>query len=579
MYLSSSLLLGSLAAGQSARSVNDIPLKVKPPQTTTTPLAQAKAVSFGSPRITHSDGVTRLTFDLPAGMTYTMVPTFGGLRLDIGGVRVTPASALRLAENLTEYRAGNGQILMGTPFPLSLSDGWRVTEGGTSSNRTLTVELGALLHGGAESISNPSARVLAVARTTPAAQANLQEAVPATDVSARSVSTSDLPPGDSVKHTPSTLHPAPAALTETDTSRPSTLVGRIPGNAPANATVAAPRIGKNPGITRMVVDLPPGTGYRIVPTQLGLRVELLGVSVNSSRLSQQSISNEVRSWRYESSDEGTNLTILTGAPSTSRSAWRSQVLPPVEGDTRSRLVLDISPALANLTPMTAREKQLGTVPAMRVSSGLATLGVPYTTRPRVVIDPGHGGKDPGAVGAIVEKNVTLDVAKRVRNLLTDMGFEVIMTRETDRELHPVKDVDLKMRAQSATPGTQMFVSIHVNATEANAALTGYGIETWWNPNHNLSYDLATTLQRDMVKTTGAFDRGVKSYRSLSVLRNSKIPAALVEVGFTSHPVDGLNLTNNNYLERVAVGIATGIRDALMTGKSASGKPPAMATGK
>lgn len=174
--------------------------------------------------------------------------------------------------------------------------------------------------------------------------------------------------------------------------------------------------------------------------------------------------------------------------------------------------------------------------------------------------------------------MTLDVARRVRDLLVAAGVDAVLTRETDRELHPDKNTDLQMRAKMGTPGTQMFVSIHVNATEASAALAGYGIETWWNPNHALSYQLATVLQRDMVDVTGAFDRGIKGYRSLSVLRNSRIPAALVEIGFTSHPVDGQNLADNNYLDRVAMGIASGIRDALMTGVSAAGKPAASAVG-
>ncbi|GGI90066.1 N-acetylmuramoyl-L-alanine amidase [Deinococcus wulumuqiensis] len=604
MLLSSALLLGSWAAAQTDPFLRTAPAQVKPtvrgaavggvvpaaapvrasanssksspaPAGGAETLAQAKTPSFGSPRISGTAEGTKLVFDLPKGMTYTLVPTFGGLRIDVGGVRVVPASALRLAEHLTEYRASSGQIIMGTPFPLSLSDGWRATEATIASgSRVLIVELGPRLRGGA---GNVGGRVLAAAPADARAQASLQAPVPVTDTAAGSVHTTDLPPGDSVRQQPGTPPPAPPApLPGADTARPSTLVGRIPGPLSSGATIQAPRIGKTPGVTRMVLDLPPGAGYRIVPGTLGLRVELLGVGLGSTPTNEQDTSAEVRSWRYEPSSEGVNLSIVTGSPTTSRSGWRAQVLPPLSGE-RSRLVLDISPAMANLTPLAPREKTLAAVPPMSASSGAAVLSLRASSvRPRVVIDPGHGGKDPGAVGTIVEKVVTLDVAKRVRDLLVAAGVDAVLTRDTDRELHPDKNTDLQMRAKMGTPGTQMFVSIHVNATEASTALKGYGIETWWNPNHDLSYQLATVLQRDMVDMTGAFNRGIKGYRSLSVLRNSRIPAALVEIGFTSHPVDGQNLTDNNYLERVSVGIASGIREALMTGVSASGKPAASA---
>ncbi|MFC6749760.1 N-acetylmuramoyl-L-alanine amidase family protein [Deinococcus aquaticus] len=108
----------------------------------------------------------------------------------------------------------------------------------------------------------------------------------------------------------------------------------------------------------------------------------------------------------------------------------------------------------------------------------------------------------------------------------------------------------------------------MNALEARSALKGYGVETWWNPNHPNSSALASLLQRNMVEQTGAFSKGLKNNQSLSVLRNSRIPAALVEIGFASHPVDGQNLKDSNYLDRVALGIAQGVREALVSGVTA-----------
>lgn len=190
-------------------------------------------------------------------------------------------------------------------------------------------------------------------------------------------------------------------------------------------------------------------------------------------------------------------------------------------------------------------------------------------QPRVVIAPGHGGHDPGGVGAVVEKQVALGVCLRVRDLLRAAGVEVVMTRETDQELSPDKATDLNLRAGMGTPGTQLYVSIHVNAMPPASALQGYGLETWWNPNHPLSSNFAAVIQKNVVAVTGAFSKGLKNNRSLAVLRNSAIPAALIEIGYISHPVDGLNLQNSNYLDRVALGIAQGVREALVTGLTVS----------
>ena len=78
-----------------------------------------------------------------------------------------------------------------------------------------------------------------------------------------------------------------------------------------------------------------------------------------------------------------------------------------------------------------------------------------------------------------------------------------------------------------------------------------------------------SLQQDAVAATAAYSRGLYNTQSLAVLRQSRIPAALIEIGYTSHPVDGLNLKDSNYLDRVAYGVASGIRDALQGGLGAN----------
>ena len=140
-----------------------------------------------------------------------------------------------------------------------------------------------------------------------------------------------------------------------------------------------------------------------------------------------------------------------------------------------------------------------------------------------------------------------------------------MTRSTDQALNADKATDLNARAALGLSGAQLFLSIHANSMEPANVLRGYGIETWWNKNNPGSPTFAGLLQKDVIQETGAFSQGLKNSRSLAVLRGSKVPAALIEIGFVGHPVDGGNLQDNNYLERVALGIARAVREALVTG--------------
>ncbi|MGI8747131.1 MAG: N-acetylmuramoyl-L-alanine amidase family protein, partial [Deinococcus sp.] len=335
--------------------------------------------------------------------------------------------------------------------------------------------------------------------------------------------------------------------------------GTVAGVALPGQGLGAPRIGKNPGLTRLVLDLPPGSSFRLTPLPLGLRVDITGVSVllDSAALG---ISPELLSWSYSPALAGVSVTLNTPTPISPRSGWRDVLLPPVEGSSLSRLAIDLSPALADTTPLGALA--LAPLP-LRVGGPLAFSGSPNV--PTVVLDPGHGGSDPGAIGVVVEKAVTLDVALRVRAYLEAAGVRVIMTRDRDVALNPDKAADLSLRAALGTGRARLFVSIHANSTEASSALRGYGVETWYNRNDPDSPALAALIQRDVTLVTAASSRGTKDFRSLAVLRESRIPAALVEIGYTSHPIDGQNLHDGNYLQRVAYGLAQGIRDALAGG--------------
>lgn len=229
----------------------------------------------------------------------------------------------------------------------------------------------------------------------------------------------------------------------------------------------------------------------------------------------------------------------------------------------------------------------------------APVSVPKARKVRVVIDPGHGGKDPGARGSygVVEKDVTLDISKRVARKLKDrLGFDVTLTRQTDEfvTLGRRKDVANRLEAD-------LFVSIHVNAAKNRRAR---GIESYYLKNTNdratlrlahlengvesliggdvstdadLSYILsdiiqgqkeadsiraARHLQRSLVgelkpRYTEVEDLGVKQGPFL-VLDGTYMAAVLVEVGFISNAAEAKRLASSNYRESLAEGLFEGI---------------------
>ena len=191
----------------------------------------------------------------------------------------------------------------------------------------------------------------------------------------------------------------------------------------------------------------------------------------------------------------------------------------------------------------------------------------------VVIDAGHGGKDPGTSSrtGYLEKDLVLDVALRTRAHLAAAGIRVILTRDGDRFW------ELEDRPYlAARGGGDVFVSLHLNAA---ASRTVQGVETFVTaaenhpptagagigkfpavPNNQFNHSnhvLGNQLQRALVGITRAEDRGLKHARFV-VLRNSAMPAALVECGFLSNAQEAQKLATPSYRESVALGVAQGI---------------------
>lgn len=165
----------------------------------------------------------------------------------------------------------------------------------------------------------------------------------------------------------------------------------------------------------------------------------------------------------------------------------------------------------------------------------------------IVIDPGHGGSDPGAVGigGIEEEDIVLDISLQVSSLLERQGAEVVLTRTSDRTVELAPRVDLAERS-----GADYFVSIHANAATVNAN----GVETFY---FSSGADLAQSIQDSIIDSTGMIDRGIKQARFF-VLTQTSMPSVLVEVGFVTGNQDVALLSNSRFRSQMAEAIARGI---------------------
>ena len=172
----------------------------------------------------------------------------------------------------------------------------------------------------------------------------------------------------------------------------------------------------------------------------------------------------------------------------------------------------------------------------------------------VVIDPGHGGRDPGAVGigGIQEKVINTTISNRVRQRLQEAGLTVLMTREGDQW------VDLDARAQFANRArADAFVSIHANAISM-ARPEVNGLETYYLASGER---LARSIHNSVLRNTDMRDRGVRQAR-FYVLRHTTMPAVLVETGFVTGAEDAARFRNPTAVNQIADGIARGILDYL-----------------
>jgi N-acetylmuramoyl-L-alanine amidase len=185
----------------------------------------------------------------------------------------------------------------------------------------------------------------------------------------------------------------------------------------------------------------------------------------------------------------------------------------------------------------------------------------------VFIDAGHGGVDPGAVGVnkTLEKDINLQISKRIQVLFTQAGSNVIMLREDDRDfgtsdkLLQRKREDLAYRIQKATDtNADIYLSIHANSFPDHSQ---YGAQVFYHPDSQDGKKLAESIQASLNKVAGK-KRVAKSNQSYFVLKNTDMVAVTIEVGFLSNAEEEKKLNQPDYQQRLAMAIFEGVGNYL-----------------
>lgn len=179
------------------------------------------------------------------------------------------------------------------------------------------------------------------------------------------------------------------------------------------------------------------------------------------------------------------------------------------------------------------------------------LATPRAIAATIVLDPGHGGHDPGGIPGqrVVEKHAALDVALRLRSRLQSLGHNVIMTRSTDVFVELSRRVEISNR----TPGKPLFISIHFNSAPNSDAR---GIETYFYDRRGLA--LAKSIHGRVVRASGEPDRGIRRAR-FYVLRYNRKPSVLLELGFLTNPREAAKVAKSaEYRQRLAFAVADGV---------------------
>ena len=197
---------------------------------------------------------------------------------------------------------------------------------------------------------------------------------------------------------------------------------------------------------------------------------------------------------------------------------------------------------------------------------IPTVVLPVTNKV-IVIDPGHGGLDPGAVGksGILEKDINLDIALKLQAFLEQSGCVIQLTRAIDESIHDKdnssirnkKNSDLKNRKKIIdTSQADAYISIHLNSFPQSQYK---GVQSFYPKDSEKGKGLAESIQKELKATLQISDnREALPIGGVYLMKNTKVPSAIIECGFLSNPEEEQKLSTEIYRKKVAWGIYMGI---------------------
>lgn len=181
-----------------------------------------------------------------------------------------------------------------------------------------------------------------------------------------------------------------------------------------------------------------------------------------------------------------------------------------------------------------------------------------TIEKTVVVDAGHGGGDPGKVGVngVVEKEINLLIADKVRDLLKERGIEVIMTRESDEMLEGSKSEDMKKRVEIINEiKPNLAISIHQNSFTDSEV---HGAQVFYYSGSEEGERCAGMIQKELLAFDETNHREAKANDNYYLLTRTQVPTVIVECGFLSNEEEAGNLTDNAYQDEISKVIVRGI---------------------
>lgn len=194
-----------------------------------------------------------------------------------------------------------------------------------------------------------------------------------------------------------------------------------------------------------------------------------------------------------------------------------------------------------------------------------SIGDIFGTNDVIVIDPGHGGHDPGTIGInnTYEKDINLEISKKLYERLKSMDYKVILTRDTDEYIHNMERIELANKKKA-----KIFISIHCNALDNDNKTNG--VQVLYYPNEKSdsadndqdSESLAQIMLDDILANTGAVNKGIVERKNLIVLNQANVPAILIECGFLSSKKESALLITDEYQNKIVNGIVNGLEKYL-----------------